>query len=349
MLPRSPDSGASALPPAEADQPPPRPLHSICQLTQLRSLDLYCPDDEVEEEGASSFQHLPQLQLLSRLRYFSNAGIDCCVARAFAAAVGDLPSLRELELPHWPSADPVDQPSWQALMQSLEKLTQLSLLKFEQWLLRHSSSAAYLPVLASTLRTLPSLSHLELTGGFNSPADGGDESIFGVGSALVAAIGSLNLQTLVLCKLAVSVQACCRHLAPLTRLNHLELVSLRAPEPVAHEAAGDAADSTFVHLLSGLTQLQTLKLKTVGFKGRAAMLVFSIVVPTLLDLQLLDVSGNGLAASPLTVLAQRCVQLPSLHVICGSNALAAAGVPQPDVLADLNWVAGRDVFSVLGP
>lgn len=215
----------------------------------------------VEEEGASCFQHLSQLQLLTRLCYRGSPATRSMpfhLPCAFADAVGGLPGLRELDLQEWSLDFPSQQAIWHALMQSLSKLTQVSLLRLQDLQLDERHSAACLPALASSLRSLRSLSYLEIAGD-HSGIMALDNACLGAGRALVAAIGTLTqLTTLALYSLdVVSVRDCCRQFAQLTQLKRLHL-QLRKPTEVAPagqqgallDAAlppGGAAETTFMH------------------------------------------------------------------------------------------------------
>lgn len=309
-------------------------LHDVWQLTQLRALSI---NFTAPLPGAPpAFQQLSQLQLLTRLQYEAPFfGAEGAFGElALANAVGSVPALQALILGRWPCTQELSEPAtWQALMQSVSKLTRLTLLKFENWDLDPISSAVYMPALACTLRTLRALSHLELHGDTDWEMGSVDSAGTDTGSALVAAIGTLHLHTLVLCNLeAVDARNCCRHLAPLVDLQHLTLTNLPPWEPYdgAPEVAGE---SSFVHLLSSMTRLQTLALEQVGVGGRDALRMFCVVIPTLADLRLLDVQCNQLGAAPLMALAHSCRQLPKLRVLCESSEIE-----------DLNWVAGDGVF-----
>lgn len=310
-------------------------LHGVWQLTQLRALSINftaaLPGDP------PAFQQLSQLQLLTRLQYEAPFfGAEGAFGElALANAVGSVPGLQALILGRWPCTQELSEPAtWRALMQSVSKLTRLTLLKFENWDLDPISSAVYMPALACTLRTLRALSHLELHGDTDWEMGSVNSAGTDAGSALVAAIGTLTqLHTLALYDLeAVDVRDCCRQLAPLVDLQHLTLRNLPPWEP--SDGAPEVADeSSFVHLLSSMTRLQTLVLEQVGFGGRDALRMFCVVIPTLADLRLLDVQCNQLGAAPLMALAHSCRQLPKLRVLCGSSEIE-----------DLNWVAGDGVF-----
>lgn len=103
-------------------------LHFIWELTRLQQLSLCLTipwDIQSPPAGACpAFQHLSQLQLLTRLCYSDRRKYadnplhpDNPLHLAFANAVGDLPGLQNLELGHWSSTRVEwENTCWQALM-----------------------------------------------------------------------------------------------------------------------------------------------------------------------------------------------------------------------------------------
>lgn len=198
----------------------------------------------------------------------------------------------------------------------------LTLLKFERLDLQPNTSATYLPALASTLRSLRSLSHLKLHGLLSWESGHVDSTGFGAGCALVAAIATLSC-TRSRCagwKLWTRATAagtlrrsfsCSTWRSGACQFGSLLLARFK----LMCRQRVRLTSHPFVHLLAHMTRLQTLALVRLDF--RDAMRVFSDVLPTLADLRTLNIWALEFGPVPLVALAHICRQVPNLQVLCG--------------------------------
>lgn len=229
-------------------------------LQNLQSLVLVCrvPPGSAEPR---LFDHLSALQGLTSL-IFEAFSDDAGATAAFTSALGSLTKLAILQLGDWPSsASEADSASWQALMARVCTLPDLQELHFEYWQLDTSCSAAYFSELGPVLKSLTALTCLCLAGTYRRLLHAAPPNA--AGTALVRDIGSLDqLQTLTLSALSdLGLCACCQHLARLTNLTRLGLVTLGVTAPPDVPAwMPSAADGSFEQLLTGMTQLRVLEL-----------------------------------------------------------------------------------------
>lgn len=84
-----------------------------------------------------------------------------------------------------------------------------------------------------------------------------------------------------------------------------------------------------------------------GWTGRLRVaLDFCEFVPVLVNLRHLNLTWSHLGPGPAMVLARAVRQLPCLESVMldAGNDLVAASDAVPGTIADLNWIARRDVF-----